>query len=395
MRLAKMNDDRFIKIAGQFVFAVFLIAIVSSMYGNTISALRARGMLPNFKFLSLAAGIDIGEHIIPFNNSSTNMRAIIVGLLNTLSISVIVIIFSTFIGLFIGLCRLSKNWLVKNLALSYIEVIRNIPLLVLLLFWYRAVFMELPSAKNAIVLGKLRTAEGFIRGKLFLSNRGLSIAWPKPDTGWHVYLYILTGAFIISVIFGIYLNYRGNRTGRKPMIILWDLLLFLCIGTVGWFLTPGNPLSMEYPHLKGFNVFGGLTISSEWGSLFSGLILYTSAYVAEAVRAGIQGVDKGQIEAAHSLGFSHFKTIRLVVLPQALRITIPPLTSIFLGVAKNTSLGVAIGFPDLFSVIGTLINQTGRVLELILIVMVIYLGLSLITSLIMNIYNSRIQFKER
>ncbi len=395
MHLTKFNDDRVIKIAGQFIFAAFLIMIMSSMYGNTIAALTKRGMLPGFKFLSLAAGIDIGEHLISFNNSSSNLRAIVVGLLNTLSISILAIVFSTALGLFIGLCRLSKNWLIKNIALVYIEVIRNIPLLVLLLFWYRAVFMGLPHIKEAITIGKFQTSDGFTGARLFFSNRGMVLAWPTIGTGWSSYIYIIIGAIAISVIFGIYLNYRGKITGRKPMTLVWSFLLFSILCFIGWLLTPEAPLVMEYPQLKGFNTTGGLSISSEWGSLFSGLILYTSAFIAEAIRAGIQGVDKGQVEAARSLGLNSFQTTRLIVLPQALRITIPPLTSIYLGVAKNTSLGVAIGFPDLFSVVGTLINQTGRVLELILVVMVIYLTLSLSTSLIMNIYNRRIQLEEK
>ncbi len=393
MQLIKFNDDRVIKIAGQFIFAALLIMIMSSMYGNTITALTKRGMLPSFKFLTLAAGIDIGEHLISFNNSSSNLRAIAVGLLNTLSISILAIVFSTALGLFVGLCRLSKNWLVKNIALVYIEVIRNIPLLVLLLFWYRAVFMGLPHIKEAITIGKFQTVEGFTGARLFLSNRGMVLAWPKSGPGWSSYIYIMIGAFLISVMGGIYLSYRGKITGRKPMTLLWSFLTFSIVCFIGWFFTSEAPFVMEYPQLKGFNTTGGLSISSEWGSLFSGLILYTSAFIAEAIRAGIQGVDKGQVEAARSLGLNSFQTTRLIVLPQALRITIPPLTSIYLGVAKNTSLGVAIGFPDLFSVVGTLINQTGRVLELILVVMVIYLTLSLSTSLIMNIYNRRIQLE--
>ena len=395
MNLTKLNDDRVLKAAFQFVFALVLILIFSSMYGNTVSALRSRGMLPSFKFLSLSAGIDIGEHIIPFDNSSSNFRAIIVGLLNTVSISIVVIIVSTFLGFIIALCRLSKNWLLKNIALSYIEIIRNIPLLVLLLFWYRAVFMELPRLKEAFVIGKYITEDGITGGKLFISNRGLSMFWPFPGKGWNIYQYILLAAFAVAVCAVIILRQRGKKTGRKPMLIFWGAVVFTGISLAGWFFIPSPPLVLKYPLQKGFNLSGGLNISSEWGSLFSGLILYTSAYIAEAIRSGIQAVDKGQLEASYSLGFSHLKTIRLVVLPQALRITIPPLTSIYLGVAKNTSLGVAIGFPDLFSVIGTLINQSGRALELILIVMVIYLGLSLSTSLFMNIYNSRIQLKEK
>ncbi len=395
MQFTKLNDDRVWRVTGQFLFALFLILLMTAMYGNTISALTTRGMLPSFRFLSLSAGIDIGEHIIPFDNSGSNFRAIIVGLLNTITISLVVIFFSTFFGLFIGLCRLSKNWLVKNIALVYIEVIRNIPLLVLLLFWYRAVFMEMPHIKEALVLGRFQTPDGITGGSLFLSNRGLSLVWLTPSESWKTFLFMLAAAFVLSFVFGVFLRRRGIKTGRKPMVFFWSLTMMLGLSALGWIILSGAPLVPDYPVLRGFNVSGGLSISSEWGSLFSGLILYTSAYIAEAVRAGIQGVDKGQVEAAHSLGLNSFQTVRQVVLPQALRIIIPPLTSIYLGVAKNTSLGVAIGFPDLFSVIGTLINQTGRALELILVVMAIYLGLSLITSLIMNIYNSKVQLEEK
>lgn len=395
MKRITLHDDRVLRWGGQFVFAVILVLIISAMYGNTVNSLTQRGMLPGFSFLRLSAGYDIGESIVPFTRDSSNLRAIMVGILNTLSISLIAIVFATVLGIFIGLCRLSSNWLVKNIALSYIELIRNIPLLVLLLFWYRAVFLELNSIKNAIILGRFVTEDGMQGGRLIISNRGVAMTWFHAGPGWQVFWNIVIAGAVIAIASGIVMRRHGLRTGRKHLTILWSMLIFLGIAAIGWLLIPEPVFISEVPVIKGFNAIGGLHISAEWGSLFSGLVLYTSAFVAEAVRAGIQGVDRGQIEAARSLGFSNARTMRLIVLPQAMRITVPPLTSIYLGVAKNTSLGVAIGYPDLFAVIGTMMNQTGRSLELIIIVMTIYLGLSLTMSLIMNVYNNHIQLVEK
>jgi general L-amino acid transport system permease protein len=389
------QDKRFHNGALQVLFFLILVYFISAGYANVIASLTKRGLLPSFHFLSLTAGFDIGEQLIHFGNSSSNARAILVGFLNTISISFLAIFFATILGLIIALCRLSSNWLLKKLALAYIEIIRNIPLLMLLLIWYRAFFLRLPGISKAIIAGHRISADGVRSATFIFSNRGMAIAWPRPTETFPTYKLFLYVFAVVAVILGIYLYLKGKKTGRKQMFIFLPICLFFGLSLLTILLFPTSPLKLDYPKIEKFNTVGGLSISAEWFSLFSGLVLYTSAFIAEAFRAGIQGVPRGQVEAARALGFSHMKTLRLVVIPQAKIVVIPPLTSIFLGVAKNTSLGVAIGFPDLFSIAGTIINQTGRSLEMILIVMVIYLTLSILTSLFMNWYNSRVQLKER
>ncbi len=391
-----LQDDRIRSITFQFLILIIVGLLLGLAGKNTIQALVARGMEPSFSFLSLSSGIVVGEKLIEFDQSSSNLRALMVGFLNTLSISVLVIFFSLLFGLFVTLCRISTNWLVSHIAKAYIEIIRNVPLLLLLLVWYRAFFLQLPGIKEAFMLGKIVDAEGATHASLILSNRGLFLAWPVPTETFGIYRMLLVAGAIAAILVYATLALRGRRTGKESMKLAWALLAFAVVAMVSYlFMGKSAPLRMDIPTVGRFNAKGGLYVSSEWFSLFSGLVLYTSAFVAEAFRAGIQGVHKGQMEAARSLGLGYFRSLRLVVLPQAKIVVIPPLTSIFLGVAKNTSLGVAIGFPDLFSITGTIINQTGRALEMILIVMGIYLALSLITSLFMNWYNQKVQLVER
>jgi general L-amino acid transport system permease protein len=352
-------------------------------------------MIPSFRFLKMESHIDIGEALIPMTNASSNLRVIYAGFLNTISVSFLVIFFSTILGLTVGLCRLSSNWLVKKIAWLYIEIIRNIPLILLLLVWYRAFFMRLPDIRSAIVWGAHETAAGETALAFSLSNRGLSMICPRPTGLFASWLCCLAAAAVLALGLRVCLIFRERKTGRQQRRFLYPLLLFLALALAGCLALPGAALEMDAPVMGRFNISGGLHVSAEWFSLFSGLILYTSAFIAEIFRAGIQGIPRGQIEAARSLGLSRRETIRLVVIPQAKVVIIPPLTSQYLGVAKNTSLGVAIGFPDLFSLTGTIINQTGRALEMILLAMGVYLALSLLTSLVMNIYNKQIQTRER
>lgn len=266
----------------------------------------------------------------------------------------------------------------------------------LLLVWYRAFFLQMPGIRDAVMLHKTVSESGEISASMILSNRGLHLAWPIPTESFSIFKLILIGAGIIAI--GVYvvslLSFK--RTGRKTPSLLWAVLSFLAVSSIGLLCMGGNrPFVIQSPVLGRFNAQGGLYISSEWFSLFSGLVLYTSAFVAEALRAGIQGIPKGQMEAARALGLGHLRALRLVIIPQAKIVAIPPLTSIFLGVAKNTSLGVAIGFPDLFSITGTIINQTGRALEMIFLVMAIYLSISGLTSIFMNWYNQKVQLVER
>ncbi len=379
----------------QFIFALVVIVLVAVIYGNIVDSLGEIGMVPSLKFLRMVSNIDIGESIIPVDNNSNNLRMLVAGFLNTISIAFLAIFFSTILGLIIALFRLSSNWIINKLAVVYIEIIRNIPLLLLLLIWYRAFFLRLPGIKNGIMLvqGIGENQETLL--SFSLSNRGISMTWFKPNEHSQPWLVCLAVAFLVAIIVLLYLKHRQKITAKDQSTILYPLLTFLLLAGLSYFLLPHPALTKEVPVMGKFNISGGLHVTAEWFSLFSGLILYTSAFIAEIFRAGIQGIPKGQIEAARSLGLSHMKTIRLVIIPQAKVVVIPPLTSQYLGVAKNTSLGVAIGFPDLFAITGTIINQTGRALEMIILVMAIYLGLSLLTSLIMNIYNKRVQIKER
>ncbi len=379
----------------QFIFFVLLVYLLAVLTSNVLASLLRLDMTPSFSFLGNPSHIDIGESIIGVDNNSNFLRVIFAGFLNTISITVVAIFFSTFIGVFVALCRLSKNWLIKKIASVYIEIIRNIPLMLLLLIWYRAFFLKLPGVKQSLMLGS-HIGEG---GKQFInfsvSNRGLSMAWFKPTEHFMPWLICLALATLIVIGFTIYLKRRAFVTGREQRTFLYPLLLFIGLAAISYLLLPQKALMPDIPVLGKFNINGGLRISAEWFSLFSGLVLYTSAFVAEIFRSGIQGVPKGQIEAAGALGLSKMQTMRLVVIPQAKVVIIPPLTSQFLGVAKNTSLGVAIGFPDMFAVSGTIINQTGRTLEMILLVMSVYLVLSLFTSFFMNQYNKKVQLKER
>jgi general L-amino acid transport system permease protein len=383
------------KIAWQFLFAVLIIYVMSAAYGNILTALAEINMTPSFRFLKMASHVDVGESLIELSNDSSNLRVLMAGLLNTLSITFLVIAASTFLGLAVALMRLSANWLVQKTALVYIEIIRNVPLLLLLLIWYRAFFLRLPSIREGPLWGLRETAEGQRLVNFSLSNRGISLAWLKPTEHVAPWLVCLAVAFVLAVVLIVYLKRRAFVTGKEQHSILYPLGLFIVLGLLSYAVLPNAALEKDIPVMGRFNISGGLHVSAEWFSLFSGLILYTSAFVAEIFRAGIQGIPRGQVEAARSLGLTHMQAIRLVVVPQAKVVVIPPLTSQFLGVAKNTSLGVAIGFPDLFSLTGTIINQTGRALEMILFAMAVYLTLSVLTSFVMNWYNKQVQLKER
>lgn len=388
-------DTKKRQIIWQFLCALGIIYIMSVAAGNVMTSLAQINMVPSFRFLRMESHIDIGEALIPMTNSSWNGRVILAGFLNTISISFLVIFFSTILGLTIGLCRLSSNWLVEKTARLYIEIIRNIPLILLLLIWYRAFFMRLPDIRNALIWGAGESALGETTLHFSLSNRGLSMAWLRRTEHFTPWLYCLIAAVLFSLGLWFFFLYREHKTGKQQRRFLYPLLLFITLGLVSYGALPHAPLQKDIPVMGRFNITGGLHVSAEWFSLFSGLILYTSAFIAEIFRAGIQGIPKGQIEAARSLGLTRREIIRLIVVPQAKVVIIPPLTSQYLGVAKNTSLGVVIGFPDLFSLTGTIINQTGRALEMILIAMGIYLALSLLTSLAMNVYNKQVQIKER
>ena len=378
------RDERILRILGQIIFLVAVASFFYYIYSNMITALARQGMTPSFAFLKRTAGFDIGQQIIKYVRSDTYGRALLVGVLNTIYVSAIGIVIATILGITLGVARLSSNFIVAKLASIYLEILRNVPLLVLLVFWYGGVFITLPRIKEAITFGPV-----------YLSNRGIAVPWAIPTSLWHTYAAILVAGFIVAIIVGWQLILLGKRTGRPPLTTLWSLLAFLGVAIIGWLVLPQPPLELDLPELSGLNFTGGHMFSPEFMALLSGLVIYTSAFIGEIVRAGIQSVSKGQHEAAKALGLNNFQTLRLVIFPQAMRVIVPPLTSQYLNLTKNSSLAVAIGYPDLFSVGGTAHNQSGRAVEVITLMMGIYLSFSLLTSLFMNWYNERIKLVER
>lgn len=379
------RDERFLKVAGQVIFALVIASIAYLLLRNMVEGLRRQGTVLGLSFLSQTSAFDIGEYLIEYSRNSSYLRAFQVGILNTLLVSLLGIIFSTVLGVVVGVASLSTNILVNRLSRAYIEFIRNIPLLVLLIFWYSAVFLKLPRVREAITLP----------GPTYLTNRGVGIPWGVPTATFDAYLWVLLIGLAVAAILAFLMVRRGRQTGRTPLVALWSPLLFLGIATTGWLVLPAPPLETSLPYVKGLNLDGGLILSPEFMAILSGLVLYTAAFISEVVRAGIQSVAKGQLEAARALGLSSFETLRLVVFPQALRVIIPPLTSQYLNLTKNSSLAIAIGYPDLFYVSNTIINQSGRAVEMISLVMLSYLIMSLLTSAFMNWYNQRVRLVER
>ena len=382
------RDERYLQIIAQVVVVSALLALGYWLTHNLLTGLEDLGTPLSFKFLGLTAQFDIGEKLIDYSRNSTYLRALTVGLLNTIKVSFLGILFASLFGIIVGIARLSKNWLVNKLATIYVETLRNIPLLVFLIFLSSSVFHKLPRVKDALTIGKYA----------FLSNRGIYITWLTPGQGWGLYKWFLLIALVAGIILATIKFKEGQRTGRMPLYWLWGLGLFAAIAAVTWGLTllmAGNPLALNVPYKAGRNFKGGQSLSPEFMAIFVGLVIYTSAFIAEVVRAGIQSVSKGQREAATAVGLTGFQTMRLVIFPQAMRVIIPPLTSQYLNLTKNSSLAIAVGYPDLFAVGSTIINQAGRAVEVILITMGVYLTFSLLTSVFMNWYNQHTRLVER
>lgn len=379
------RDERFLRVLGQIVFLAVLFAILYYLVNNMLSNMGRQGLSLSFSFLNSIAGFDIGEHIISYVRTDTYGRAFVVGLINTLMVSFLGIILSTILGVIFGVARLSTNFLIQQLARVYIEFLRNIPLLVLLIFLYIGLFIQLPRIQAAIELP----------GPTLLSNRGIAIPWGIPTETFPIFLQSLTAAVLLAVVVGVLLGRYGRKTGRPPLILLWSLLAFLAVVVISWIALPQAPLRFDPPARQGLRIAGGLLLSPEFMALLTGLAIYTSAFIADVVRAGIQSISRGQVEAAKSLGFSGLLTMRLIVFPQAMRVIVPPLTSQYLNLTKNSSLAVAIGYPELFHVSGTILNQSGRTVEMISLAMATYLMISLLTSAFMNWYNNRVRLVER
>lgn len=373
----------------QFIYQVLLVAgLAFAIYwviNNVSENLRRQNIASGFGFLDRTAGFDISQHLIAYSNSSTYGQAFWVGLLNTLLVAGLGIFFATLLGFIIGIARLSSNWLIARLATVYVEVIRNVPLLLQLLFWYFAVLKNLPAPRNSVP----------IPGGGFVNVRGLYLPSPVPLAGFEV----VAGLSAIGVLMTVGLYFWARRrqmlTGQR-FPVLWTSLGLIFGLPFLVFLVLGAPLDWNYPILQGFNFQGGLVVQPEFMALLLGLAIYTASFIAEIVRAGILGVAKGQKEAARALGLTNGQMMRLVVIPQAMRIIIPPLTSNYLNLTKNSSLAVAIGYPDFVSVFtGTVLNQTGQAVEVILMTMGVFLTISLLTSAFMNWFNHRMALVER
>jgi general L-amino acid transport system permease protein len=369
------------------VYQVLALTLVGAgvwfLVHNTLHNLSMRNIATGFGFLDREAGFAIGESVIAYGPADTYGRAIFVGVLNTLRVGLLALVAATALGVLIGIGRLSKNWLVKKITSVYVEVMRNVPLLLQLFFWYALITENMPGP---------RQAHNPFPG-VFISNRGLKVPGLE-GTSLDWVLGGLALAVVAILLLGHWGTKRQEATGRAFPLGRVAIGLLIGMPFLGW-LAGGASLTLDMPALKGFNFVGGLTLSPEFVALFLGLTVYTSAFIAEVVRSGIQAVNNGQWEAAGSLGLPRAKVLRLVVLPQALRVIIPPMTSQYLNLLKNSSLAVAIGYPDIVSVVNTTLNQTGQAIEGILIIMGAYLTVSLSISIFMNWYNKRIALVER
>jgi general L-amino acid transport system permease protein len=379
------NNPQIRAIAFQMIALVVTVTFGLYIFDNTQVNLSRLGIASGFGFLSSSSGFDIIQSLIPYSPTSSYGRVFWVALLNTLLVSVLGIVFATLLGFVIGVARLSKNWLVSRLALVYIETFRNIPLLLQIFFWYFAVLRAMPAPRQSLNLGDT----------VFLNIRGLYLPAPQflEGFGWVV------AAFGIAVVsawqVARWAQLRQMATGQQFPTLLVSLALLLGLPLLTFWLA-GSPLAWQVPELQGFNFRGGWVVIPEMASLLLAISIYTAAFIAEIVRAGIQAVSHGQTEASLSLGLNSGMTLRLIVLPQALRVIIPPLTNQYLNLTKNSSLAAAIGYPDLVSAFaGTVLNQTGQAIECIAITMAVYLTISLLISLAMNWYNRRVALVER
>ncbi|MGQ9926027.1 MAG: amino acid ABC transporter permease [Chloroflexaceae bacterium] len=387
-RIPFYRDTRVIAILVQVAFALVVIGTFWFLYSTMMDGLRRANLLPSFAFLRQPAGFPISESPIPFDPSRTYGYAFVVGVLNTLRVAGVGIVLATILGVILGICRLSNNWLLRNIATVYVEIVRNIPLLLQLLFWF-TVTQAFPRVQEAISVG----------GLLFLHNRGVTIAWPRANADFGAWTPWLWAGLLAGAGFYIARRIQFARRDRPGVALPWALLIAGGIALSGFVVTrllAGQwPVTLETPELQRFGFSGGITLTTNFAALLFGLVIYTATFIGEIVRSGIQAVNKGQREAARALGLTSAQTLRLVIFPQALRIIIPPLTSQYLNLTKNSSLAVAIGFPDLFAVAGTTLNQTGQAVPVIIMVMASYLSVSLLTSLLMNWYNKRMQLVER
>ena len=379
------RNEKSREIIVQIIVLFFLGWFISWLVMNVNANFKALGKDISFEFLFIPAGYDINQYLIEYNNRDSHLRAGIVGLLNTGLVAFFGIILATVLGFSLGIIRLSKNWLASKIAYWYIEFSRNVPILLHILLWHGIIINTLPHPKKAISLGDVT----------FLSNRGFYIPKPLTENGIElVYLFTVIG-IIFAILFAKYCKRKQDLTGVQYPVFWINFTVILSLPLIAFFLS-GMPISLEIPALKGFNFRGGMHMSPELAALTFALGIYNAAFIAEIVRAGILAIDKGQREAAESIGLKASKVMNLVILPQARRVIIPPLTSQYLNLTKNSSLAIAIGYMDLVATLGGIsLNQTGREMETMLIVMLIYLSVSLTISAFMNWYNNKVKLVGR
>ena len=371
-------------VAYQVLVVLAIVALASLLVGNTLQNMRLRGIQSGFDFLTQPAGFDIGEGWLPYESIDPYWKAFLAGIVNTLRVAIIGIVLATFLGTALGIGRYSRNALLRGLCYGYVELFRNIPVLLQLLMWYLLLTEYLPLPNEALRLGNL----------FFLSKNGLSFPALQWESG---HWFAVAGLLLGGIASGGYMRFartRFERTGRPLPVAAVVLLLLLATSWGGW-LAGGAPARFAFPEVAEFQIEGGAALSPEYLAVLLGLVLYTAAFIAEVVRAGIASVPQGQHEASASLGLPRARSMRLVVLPQALRLITPPLTNQYLNLTKNSSLAVAVGYPDVVSIANTALNQSGRAVECIVVIMAVYLTLSLVTSALMNRVNRRAVIKER
>ena len=383
-RASLLYDPKIRGIFYQVVIFLGLTLFVWWIVGNTIDNLQRQNIASGFDFLKGRAGFDVSQSLIDFTSDSTYGRAIVVGLLNTVLVAAIGIVTATIVGFLVGIGRLSHNWLIRKLCTVYVEIFRNIPPLLVIFFWYFGVLSVLPQPRESVNLPF----------SSFLNNRGIFL--PKPI--WAEGAWLIAAGLVLALVFAFFVRRwaaaRQAATGQQFPVGWTTLGLVVGLPLLAFIVT-GFPLSFEYPELGTFNLRGGVQIKPEFLALYLALSFYTATFIGEIVRAGILGVSKGQTEASYALGLRPGPTTRLVIVPQAMRIIIPPLTSQYLNLTKNSSLAIAIGYPDLVAIGGTVLNQTGQAIEIVAVWMVVYLGLSLGTSLFMNWFNAKMALVER
>ena len=380
-----LRDEKVRGILYQLITVVAFVMLALYIAHNTAQNIEARGIKSGFDFLNNSSGFDITESPIPYTTKSTHWEVFKVGLYNTLIISFFGIVLTSILGLIIGVARLSSNWIISRLAATYIEIFRNIPVLLQILFWYNVVLAAMPS---------VRQSYSFFNS-IFINQRGIFI--PKPiflDGSIYIGIALLV-AIVVAWLVYKWAKKRLEDTGKEFPVFLTNLALLILLPIVAYFAT-GKPINFDYPVLKGFNFAGGKTFTPEFLALLFALTIYTATFVAEAIRSGIEAVNKGQKEAAAALGLSKMQALKLVILPQAIRVAIPPIISQYLNLIKNSSLAAAIGYPELVTVFaGTSLNVTGQALEIIAITMGTYLIISIIVSMVLNWFNKKMKIKER